>query len=266
VLWTDPTGECIAYGNRECELVRTWSDVEDMFPYAYPRPVVESATLPKWTRSSPRQVAEWAATFDVVSNDPRFREGAYPIGSLQWGEAELFATYFLGFSLVNPNSPYLQGLQTELDCLDRKLADDTATAEDVTRRLGILGAFGLLSGQDLFSPDGGRGGGGRGREIVLPKYQYYEQARNRALELLGPINPATREDVVGRLPASRGRGLVVGFETEVNGVWKRYRLDYDPNRGAHINVEIGKGSKAERFVIPWNGNEEDFLRQVRSIQ
>lgn len=118
----------------------------------------------------------------------------------------------------------------------------------------------------FFGPDGSRGGGGATREVILPTKQSFEQARNQALELLGEINPATRNRVVARLPASGARGQVVGFETEVGGVWKRFRLDYDPVKRAHINVEIGKGPTAKRYVVPWEGTEQDFLNQVKRLR
>lgn len=99
--------------------------------------------------------------FDVVSNDPQIASASYPIDSMAFGEAELFATYFLGFSLMHPDSPYVQGLQSELTCLDALLGAGTATDADVWRRIGILGALGMLVGVDRFAPDHGGGSGGR---------------------------------------------------------------------------------------------------------
>ena len=96
-------------------------------------------------------------------------------------------------------------------------------------------------------------------EIVLGKHDTFEQARNTALDLLGPIDPATRTPIVGRLAkATTTYGRVVGFETRVDGVWKQYRLDYDPVKGPHINVQIGKGADAVKYAVPWSGTEDDF--------
>jgi hypothetical protein len=57
---------------------------------------------------------------------------------------------------------------------------------------------------------------------------------------------------------------VTGFETRVDGVFKRYRVDYDPVKGPHINVEIGKGRTAERYAVRWKGTEEDVAKIVAS--
>jgi len=104
------------------------------------------------------------------------------------------------------------------------------------------------------------------REVVRPTESYYERARNNALQEFGEIDPATRQPVVSGLRASKAFGKIVGFETKVNGVWKRFRLDYDPVKGPHINIEIGKGPQAIRIAFPWKGNEADFLREVARLQ
>ncbi|GHJ39773.1 putative T7SS-secreted protein [Streptomyces sp. TS71-3] len=99
------------------------------------------------------------------------------------------------------------------------------------------------------------------KEKVLPKYDSFEQARNKALDLLGRIDPATREPYVGRLESAESTyGKVVGFTTRVDGEFKRFRLDYDPEKGPHINVEVGKGDSARKWAVPWNGTEDDFKR------
>jgi hypothetical protein len=66
---------------------------------------------------------------------------------------------------------------------------------------------------------------------------------------------------VGRLEASQStHGKVVGFTTRVDGVFKRFRLDYDPVKGPHINVEVGRGAAAQKWAVKWLGTEEDFMR------
>jgi hypothetical protein len=105
------------------------------------------------------------------------------------------------------------------------------------------------------------------KEVVLDKFDSYEQARNKALGLLGKIDPSTRVPYVGRLesaPATYGR--VVGFTTRVNGEFKRFRLDYDPQKGPHINVEVGKGETARKWAVPWNGTEADLAKILESFQ
>ncbi|SOD63648.1 RHS repeat-associated core domain-containing protein, partial [Streptomyces zhaozhouensis] len=83
-------------------------------------------------------------------------------------------------------------------------------------------------------------------EQVTETYADINQARNRALELLGDINPHTRQPYVGRLESAATHGQVVGFETVVDGTWKRFRMDYDPGKGPHFNVEIGRGAEGQR--------------------
>jgi hypothetical protein len=87
----------------------------------------------------------------------------------------------------------------------------------------------------------------------------FEQARNLALDLLGPIDESTREAHIGRLAANPAVGKVVGFTTRVNGVQKTFRIDFDPVKMTHINVTVGKGADAVKFAIQWPGTQEDYL-------
>ncbi len=83
----------------------------------------------------------------------------------------------------------------------------------------------------------------------------FEQARNLALQKLGPIVPGSRVTQIGRLGV--GKDQNVGFYgIGPDGTFKRYRLDYDPTKQAHINVEIGKGACAKKYAIKFPGNEE----------
>lgn len=96
------------------------------------------------------------------------------------------------------------------------------------------------------------------REIVLDKVNTYEQARNKALDLVGDLGVDSKP-YIGTLSASAGYGKVVG-RVSADGK-KRWRLDYDPDKGMHINIEDfskGKGSKGVKVVIPFKGNEQDF--------
>ncbi|MFF4898384.1 RHS repeat-associated core domain-containing protein [Streptomyces sp. NPDC001068] len=92
-------------------------------------------------------------------------------------------------------------------------------------------------------------------------FDSYEQARNKALEILGDIDPHTREPYEGRMGKSAAFGRVVGFETRVNGEWKQFRIDYDPVKGPHINVAVGRGG--QRYAVRWNGSEADMLRILK---
>ncbi|SFL91172.1 Ig-like domain-containing protein [Marinobacter zhejiangensis] len=105
----------------------------------------------------------------------------------------------------------------------------------------------------------------RMKEVRVQMHSY-EAARNRALQLLGPIDPASRRNIVGRLSTSKGYGQVVGFETKADGVWKQYRIDYDPEKGLHINVKVGKGNDmVVNHAIEFPGTERDFERLLRSF-
>ncbi|WP_335979720.1 polymorphic toxin-type HINT domain-containing protein [Streptomyces sp. CA2R106] len=105
--------------------------------------------------------------------------------------------------------------------------------------------------------------GGACKEVTLPRFDSFEQARNMALDLLGEVDPATRQPYIGRLEsAPTTYGKVVGFTTRVNGEFKRFRMDYDPVKGPHINVEVGKGDSARKWAVPWNGTEDDFARML----
>ncbi|MFJ7194787.1 MULTISPECIES: polymorphic toxin-type HINT domain-containing protein [unclassified Streptomyces] len=105
--------------------------------------------------------------------------------------------------------------------------------------------------------------GGACKEVVLDRFDSYEQARNKALDLLGKIDPATRQPYIGRLEsAPTTYGKVVGFTTRVDGEFKRFRMDYDPVKGPHINVEIGKGDSARKWAVPWKGTEDDFAKTL----
>ncbi|MDG0814213.1 RHS repeat-associated core domain-containing protein [Cohnella rhizosphaerae] len=94
----------------------------------------------------------------------------------------------------------------------------------------------------------------------------YEQARNLALDIIGDLG-ADSKAVVGRLPSSAGYGKVVGRQSADGKVL--WRLDYDPIKGTHINIEDyrnGKGDKAIKLVIPFVGNEDTFKTLLKHLQ
>jgi hypothetical protein len=105
---------------------------------------------------------------------------------------------------------------------------------------------------------------GKGEQI-LDKVRTYEQARNKALELVGDLGPNSKP-YIGTLKSSAGYGKVVGRQSADGKV--RWRLDYDPNKGPHINVEDfreGKGLKAKKYVIPFEGNESTFKAYLKHL-
>nr|WP_157528537.1 hypothetical protein [Kibdelosporangium sp. MJ126-NF4]CEL19198.1 Hypothetical protein [Kibdelosporangium sp. MJ126-NF4]CTQ95002.1 Hypothetical protein [Kibdelosporangium sp. MJ126-NF4] len=96
------------------------------------------------------------------------------------------------------------------------------------------------------------------REIEIATSSW-ENARNQALDKLGEIDQATRVPYVGRMETAQSTfGKVCGFETRVNGVHKRFRLDYDPVKGPHINVTVGKGNTGQKWAIKWPGTMAEF--------
>lgn len=104
-------------------------------------------------------------------------------------------------------------------------------------------------------------------EIIVDDHVTYEPARNKALELLGEIDQSTRMPYVSRMEAATSTyGKVVGFTTRVNGEFKRFRMDWDPEKGPHINVEVGKGETRRKWAVTWNGSEADFMKLLDSIQ
>jgi RHS repeat-associated protein len=99
------------------------------------------------------------------------------------------------------------------------------------------------------------------KEIPVGPFDHFEQARNEALRLMGDIDPATRQRLVGRLEAATSTyGKVVGFTTRVGGVFKQFRLDYDPVKGTHINVLVGKGAAAQKWAVGWRGTEQQLVK------
>ncbi len=92
----------------------------------------------------------------------------------------------------------------------------------------------------------------------------YEQARNLALDIadLG----ADSKPYYGRLKSSVGDGQIVGRQSADGKI--RWRLDYDPNKGTHINVEdfsSGKGINAKKYVIPFEGDESTYKSLLKHL-
>ena len=103
------------------------------------------------------------------------------------------------------------------------------------------------------------------QEIVLPKVSTYEQARNKAFELLGSFGCSI--PYVCTLGASKACGKIVGRQSPDKK--KSWRLDYDPKKGVHINVadysQGKRGSGGKNYAIPFNGNEKTFLTLIEHL-
>lgn len=105
---------------------------------------------------------------------------------------------------------------------------------------------------------------GKGVEQILPSVKTYEQARNKAFDLIDL--GVDSKPYVGRLESSAGYGKIVGRQSSDGKV--RWRLDFDPSKGVRINVEDfsgGKGSRAEKYVIPFEGGERLFKSLLKHL-
>ncbi|GLF83841.1 MULTISPECIES: T7SS effector LXG polymorphic toxin [Bacillus] len=105
---------------------------------------------------------------------------------------------------------------------------------------------------------------GRG-EHLLDKVKTYEQARNKTVDIVGDLGPNS-QPYTGTLKSSAGYGKVVGRQSADGKV--RWRLDYDPKKGPHINIEDfrnGKGANARKIAIPFEGNESTFKSLLKHL-
>ncbi len=98
---------------------------------------------------------------------------------------------------------------------------------------------------------------------IIKEAGSFEAARNQALKLIGPLVPGTRQDQIGNL--GEGKGKKVGFYgiSLAKKEYVRYRLDYDPVKGPHINVDVGKGVCGKRYAIKFPGNEKTFISLLK---
>lgn len=103
-----------------------------------------------------------------------------------------------------------------------------------------------------------------GKEVILPKVDTFEQARNIALEIIGDLGPNSKP-VIGRLKTSKGYGKVIGRMSADEKV--RWRLDYDPKKGMHINVEDYRNGKEQaiKVCIPFKGDEKTFESLLKHL-
>ncbi|ELR5010311.1 VENN motif pre-toxin domain-containing protein [Escherichia coli] len=103
-------------------------------------------------------------------------------------------------------------------------------------------------------------------EQILKPEKNWETARNKALDLVGNLG-ADSKPVIGRLEVSAGNGKVIGRQSSDGKVG--WRVDYDPEKGTHINIwdySQGKGPrKAVKQVIPFEGNEKSFETILKQL-
>nr|WP_313738109.1 VENN motif pre-toxin domain-containing protein [Acinetobacter sp.] len=103
-------------------------------------------------------------------------------------------------------------------------------------------------------------------EEILPKVKSWEVARNNAISQVGNLG-INSKPVVGRLEVSAGYNQVIGRQS-ADGK-KGWRLDYDPQKGPHVNTwdyTKGKGpDKAIKKVIPFDGTETTFKTLLKQL-
>ena len=94
----------------------------------------------------------------------------------------------------------------------------------------------------------------------------YEEARNKAVAWMeawgGPLGGNYVVEI-GRLGV--GLGLEVGVSSSVDP-YRRIRLDFDPVKGPHFNVEVGKGAGRTKHAFTFPGTEETAIAHFRRRQ
>jgi len=103
-------------------------------------------------------------------------------------------------------------------------------------------------------------------EQTLKPEKNWESARNKALNIVGNLGTDSKP-VIGRLEISAGNGKVIGRQSQDSKIG--WRVDYDPEKGTHINIwdySQGKGpGKAIKQVIPFYGNEKSFETILKQL-
>jgi hypothetical protein len=91
---------------------------------------------------------------------------------------------------------------------------------------------------------------------TLHRCNSLEQARNAAIKWLeerGVVFGPHRKIEIGRLGVLAGKE--VGVSASQKPFW-RIRLDYDPVKGPHFNVEVNEGAQREKAAFTFPGTEQ----------
>ena len=125
------------------------------------------------------------------------------------------------------------------------------------KALAALGVVGKVKSDPL--------PGNRIEQTLTPE-KNWESARNKALSIVGNLG-SDAKPVIGRLEVSAGNGKVIGRQSNDGKVG--WRVDYDPDKGTHINIwdySQGKGpGKAIKQVVPFEGNEKAFETILKQL-
>lgn len=102
------------------------------------------------------------------------------------------------------------------------------------------------------------------REQMLPRVKTYEQARNKALEIIGEVDPHSGIPHIGKQGVCKDK--LVGRSWHGDKV--TLRLDHDPVKGPHINLtdyRAGKGTKGISFYIPFEGDQATVKELLKHL-
>ncbi|WP_308122590.1 polymorphic toxin-type HINT domain-containing protein [Streptomyces sp. WAC04114] len=90
-------------------------------------------------------------------------------------------------------------------------------------------------------------------EVVLDA-DSFEQARNQALDIVGPIDTGSWQRRQGTMESAVDTfGRDTGFTATSGGQYRSFRLDTDNRIGPHINVMTGKGAAVRKWAIRFPG-------------
>uniref|UniRef100_UPI0023E8C763 RHS repeat-associated core domain-containing protein n=1 Tax=Peribacillus acanthi TaxID=2171554 RepID=UPI0023E8C763 len=101
-------------------------------------------------------------------------------------------------------------------------------------------------------------------EVFLPGLFSFEQARNMAFKIMekqARINLWNSVPRIGDMKISYGYRKVIGRRAPDDS-WE-WRVDWDPKKGPHINIKIGK-RKPYKIAIPFKGSEKQYKAIIDS--
>lgn len=102
------------------------------------------------------------------------------------------------------------------------------------------------------------------REQMLPRVKTYEQARNKALEIIGEVDQNSGIPHIGKQGVCKDQ--LVGRSWHGDKV--TLRLDHDPVKGPHINLtdyRTGKGTKGISIYIPFEGDQTTVKELLKHL-
>ncbi|MET9592031.1 polymorphic toxin-type HINT domain-containing protein [Streptomyces sp. NPDC006516] len=100
-------------------------------------------------------------------------------------------------------------------------------------------------------------------EVVLDA-DSFEQARNQALDTVGPIDTGSWQRRQGTMESAVDTfGRDTGFTATSGGEYRSFRLDTDDRIGPHINVMTGKGAAVRKWAIRFPGGSGGISTWLR---